>query len=38
MDDMSGWERIGVSKHAVSIYGVQKSFRRIFDDEDEEDI
>ncbi len=38
MDEIPGWERMGVSKHAQSIYGVQKSFRRTHDDSDDEDI
>ena len=29
MDDLPGWERMGVSKHAQAIYGVQKAFRRV---------
>lgn len=38
MDEIPGWERMGVSKHAQAIYGVQKSFRRTHDDSDDEDI
>ena len=38
MDDLPGWERMGVSKHAAAIYGVQKSFRKIFDYEENDDI
>ena len=38
MDDLPGWERMGVSKHAAAIYGVQKSFRKLFDYEENDDI
>ena len=38
MGDLPGWERMGVSKHAQAIYGVQKSFRRVHDESDDEDI
>ncbi len=38
MDDLSGWERMGISKHAQAVYGVQKSFRRVYNDGDDEDI
>ena len=38
MDDVNGWERMGTSKHAASIYGIQKSFRRKFEDEENDDI
>ena len=38
IDDLPGWERMGVSKHAAAIYGVQKSFRKLFDYEENDDI
>ena len=38
MDELPNWERISTSKHAASIYGVQKSFRRKFETDDEEDL
>jgi predicted P-loop ATPase len=38
MDDLPGWERMGISKHAQAVYGVQKSFRRVYNDGDDEDI
>lgn len=37
MDDLSGWERMGVSRHAQAIYGVQKSFRRVLNIEENDD-
>ena len=38
IDDLPGWERMGISKHAQAVYGVQKSFRRVYNDGDDEDI
>ena len=37
MDDLPGWERMGVSRHAQAIYGVQKSFRRVLNIEENDD-
>ena len=38
MDELPGWERNGVSRHAQSIYGVQKSFMRVYDESGDGDI
>lgn len=38
MDDTDGWERVSSTKHAVSIYGIQRGFRRIFKDDGDDDI
>ena len=37
MDDLPSWERMGVSRHAQAIYGVQKSFRRVLNIEENDD-
>jgi hypothetical protein len=37
IDDLPGWERMGVSRHAQAIYGVQKSFRRLLINEENDD-
>lgn len=34
LDDMPGWEKMGVSKHAKAVHGVQKSYRRVCDFDD----
>ena len=31
LEDMPGWERAAVSRHAAQLYGVQKSFKRTND-------
>ena len=38
MDDLQGWERISTTKHAAALYGIQKGFRRVYNDSDDEDI
>lgn len=40
LDDMPGWTRIGSSKHAIRLYGLQRSWRRVLPNEDtgEDDI
>ena len=37
MDDLPNWERMGTSKHTQAIYGVQKSFRRIYNNDGDDD-
>ena len=36
--DLPNWERVGTSRHAQAIYGVQNSFRRTFNGNDADDI
>lgn len=38
MLDALGWERVGASRHAQTLYGVQKAFKRPVSTEDESDI
>lgn len=38
MDDLPGWERCSTSRHAEKLYGIQKSFMRVYDESDDEDI
>jgi len=35
MDSFTDWEKVGVSKHATKIYGTQKAYRRIKDENDD---
>ena len=38
IDDLPDWERMSTTKHAAALYGVQKGFRRKFNDNEDEDI
>lgn len=38
MDDIQGWEKISTTKHAMRLYGIQKGYRRTFQDEPDDDI
>ena len=38
IEKISGWERMGVSKHVKAIYGTQKSFKRVCQNESGDDI
>ncbi|MCM1020847.1 MAG: virulence-associated E family protein [Muribaculaceae bacterium] len=38
MLDALGWERVGASRHAQALYGVQKAFKRPVSTEDESEI
>lgn len=38
MLDVLGWERMGASRHAQALYGVQKAFKRPISTEDDSDI
>lgn len=38
IEALPDWEKIGASRHAANLYGVQKAFRRVTKDEVEEDL
>lgn len=38
MEEREGWERKSTSRHAEKLYGIQKAFKRIVDNEEDEDL
>jgi putative DNA primase/helicase len=37
MDNVAGWERMSTTRHAEKLYGIQKGFRRVKDENEDDD-